>query len=144
MVLGNIRHLKDHGPVPVDDLPLDVTTTQRAEGLYIMKLRSSRSRGEQGIGRPPVSRISTTNMAPSGGAGVPRSEPWPHGREILTWADQPVRKSRPHLELSGVGCAQRLLRFESGCPVIGAIKARQNRVRSARGGFHALYGRSHQ
>lgn len=51
MAFGNFLHMEAHGPVPVDDLPFEITRRQRAAGLCIMKLQSTRGKGGYGTGR---------------------------------------------------------------------------------------------
>ena len=51
MTLGNIVYLEEHGPVPVTELPHEITTPQRAEGLSCLTLYAGRGPAERVGGR---------------------------------------------------------------------------------------------
>lgn len=38
--MGNIEHLREHGPVPASDLPHEIRASQRAAGLAVFKFKS--------------------------------------------------------------------------------------------------------
>ena len=44
MTLGNIVYLEEHGPVPVAELPHEITTPQWVEGLSCLTLYAGRDR----------------------------------------------------------------------------------------------------
>ncbi|SFL45825.1 hypothetical protein SAMN04487950_3848 [Halogranum rubrum] len=51
MEMGNLKHLREHGPVPTSDLPHEIRAPQRAEGLAVFKLKSGDGR-TQSFGGP--------------------------------------------------------------------------------------------
>ena len=56
MTKWNIKYLKQHGPIPTDELPVETTPAQRKEGLVMFKILAGQG-ATQALGGP-VTRVA--------------------------------------------------------------------------------------